>query len=376
MDFPASLAKLQQEKTEVLMLKESFHQLEKLQEECNEELSNFQRENFIAHEEFRAITTHLSESISSFGEKINSELDTLMLRINHLETIALHAFQINTQKVVQLPGSHFVACSQQHIYLAMTNGTIQSFSSHDYSVSGSISPQSYDPLGSYGKITNMVYTEKLYVGFYSGNILVFNDWTLMNPSILSYMSTSVTAIHQFGDIIATGSSNGLVVLWSANTLERLVIFPGHRLSIASIIDDGTDLIIAGRTGIVTKHDKLCSKQNDKLQLGNTVHQLFSFQKNRYITLSDKLLVWEGRRTEKTFDAVEVGKSPLCCIKPPELVLLGSKHSTELKFIYLQSLLFPKVINVLDSPPLSMLYFGSSFYVLTKNGSVFILRPGI
>jgi hypothetical protein len=85
-------------------------------------------------------------------------------------------------------------------------------------------------------------------------------------------------------------------------------------------------------------------------------------------------MWEGKRIVKTFDAVPIEPKPVCCMKKPELLLLGSQTSTKLKCVFLESLLFPKTIDVLDAPPLSIIHFSSSLYVLTTSGSIYLMEP--
>ena len=370
----ATLLKTQKEKEDILMLKESFKQLGKLEEECNQELSNFQRENFIAHEEFRAVAAAMYESIDQFSKQINQELDKLQLKINRLETIAMHAFNIHSEKVISYPGAVFIACSQNNIYAANFDGTIKCYSQESCIELSTISKSQYDSIEAYGKITYFTYTSHLFVGFYSGMVLCFSD-DLSKYVQLDYTTVAITCIHQFQDIVAVGATNGLVVLWNAQTLERVMIYAGHKLAIASIIDDGVHLIIAGRTGIITKHDKLLQKELSKMQIGHSLLQLLPFKEDSFVSISDQLLVWEGKHVLKTFNAIEVGQQPLTCLKPPELLLLGNKSSTELKLIFLESLLFPKTFNVLDQPPLDLVHFGSVFYVLTKSGSIFVIKPG-
>ena len=370
----AAFIKSQKEKEDILMLKESFKQLGKLEEECNQELSNFQRENFIAHEEFRAVTAAMYDSLEQFGKKINQELDKLQLKINRLETIAMHAFNIHSEKVISYPGAEHISCSPTFIYVSNIDGSIKCFSQENFQEIASTSRSQYDSIDSFGKITCFIYTTRLFVGFQSGMVLAFTD-DLQKFTQLDYTTVSITAIHQFQEIIAVGASNGLVVLWNAENLQRMMIYAGHKLAIASIIDDGNNLILAGRTGVVTKHDKLLQKQIDKFQISHSLLQLLPFKEDSFVSINDQLLVWEGKHVLKTFNAIDVGQQPIACMKPPELLLLGNKASTELKLIFLESLLFPKTFNVLDKPPLDLVHFGSVFYVLTKSGSIFVIKPG-
>lgn len=366
--------RVQKEKEDIIVLKESFKQLGKLEEECNQELSNFQRENFIAHEEFRAVTASIYESIESFGQKINEELDKLQLKINSLETIAMHAFNIHSDKVVSCPGANLISCSSKYIYVSFTDGTIKGYDQTTYKEVFQVTKAQYDSIEAFGKVTCFKYTTRLFVGFFSGMVLCFSD-DLTKWKPLEYTTSAIAAIHQFQEVLAVGATNGLVVLWNANTLERMFIFAGHKLAIASIIDDGEHLIIAGRTGVVTKHDKLCQKQIEKMQISRTLLHVLPFKANSFVSIDEQLLVWEGKHVAKTFNAIEVGENPIACIKPPELLLLGNRSSTELKLIFLESLLFPKTVNVLDMPPLDLIQFGSVFYVLTKAGSIFVIKPG-
>jgi hypothetical protein len=99
------------------VLKESFHQLGKLQQECNDELSTFQRENFIAHEEFRSVSAGLFQAVNDFQTKINAELDKLTLRINQLEIIAMNAFDVAGRRVLSCPNARFMVCANERIRL-------------------------------------------------------------------------------------------------------------------------------------------------------------------------------------------------------------------------------------------------------------------
>ncbi|EAY01606.1 hypothetical protein TVAG_272900 [Trichomonas vaginalis G3] len=368
------LFKVQKEKEDILMLRESFKQLGKLEEECTQELSNFQRENFIAHEEFRAIAASIFDSIESFSNSINQELDKLQLKINQLETIAMHAFNIHSKQVICTPGASHIACSAKYIYIAQIDGVISAYDQTNYSLVHQTDHRYYDSYSQFGKITCFVYTQQLLVGFFNGMVLMVSD-DLKTFKQLNYITHSISAIHQFQEVVIVGATNGLVVLWNANTLERLMIYAGHRLAIASIIDDGTDIYIAGRTGIVTKHNKLCQKELEKLQIGKFLLQLLSIKGTTFASITDSLLVWDGKHIIKTFNAIDIGTNPIACMKPPELLLLGNRQSTELKLIFLESLLFPKTVTVLDKPPIGMIHFGSVFYVLTKGGHVYVIQPG-
>lgn len=369
-----ALYRQQKEKEDILMLRESFKQLGKLEEECTQELSNFQRENFIAHEEFRAIAAGIFDSIDNFSQSINQELDKLQLKINQLETIAMHAFNIHSQQIIYSPGATHIACSNKFIYIAQIDGVITAHDQTSYNIVHQTDHRYYDSYSNYGKITCFNYTKQLIVGFFNGMVLIFSD-DLKTIKQLNYITVSISAIHQFQEVIIVGASNGLVVLWNANTLERLMIYAGHRLSIASIINDGTDLIIAGRTGIVTKHNKLCQKELERFQIGKSLLQLLSIKGTTFASITDCLLVWDGKHIIKTFNAIDIGSNPIACMKPPELLLLGNRQSTELKLIFLESLLFPKTVNVLDKPPVEMIHHGSVFYVLTKGGHIYVIQPG-
>lgn len=360
------------DKDDILMLKESFHQLSKLQEECSHELSEFQRENFIAQEEFRAISSHLYQEINEFQTRINEELDKISLRINRLEIIAMYAFKIKSKKVITSNNAIQMACSNNYISLGIANGDIRVYKIPGYIQMGSTIRSKYDPLGNYGKITRMLAQDHLFVGFTNGNILAFDFNKLDSPTEMKYHQSAVTAFHQFGDFLASGSNDGVIVLWNANTFERLVIVPLHRLAIASITDDGTNWIVADRTGVVSIHNQLFAKYTDKFSLCPGLLYLFSHGPGKYITVSSELLTWDGKRTAKTFNAVPIGQAPVCCLKPPEMILLGSQQSTEMKFVFLESLLFPKTVDVLDSPPLSIVHQNSIFYVLSKSGSVYTI----
>jgi hypothetical protein len=191
---------------------------------------------------------------------------------------------------------------------------------------------------------------------------------------LHYHKTAITAIHQFDDYVATACSDGVVVLWNASTLARLVIAPYHRLPITGLIDDGRNWLVADRTGVVTVHDLLFVDCVDKYNLVGPLTHLFQHGANRLITVGEHLLMWEEKRIVKTFDAVPIEPKPVCCLKKPELLLLGSQTSTKLNCVFLESLLFPKTIEILDTPPLSIIHFSSSFFVLTVSGSIYMMQP--
>ncbi|OHT06863.1 hypothetical protein TRFO_25039 [Tritrichomonas foetus] len=374
MEALSTMLRTQKDASDILMMKESFHQLGKLQEECSRELSDFQRENFIAQEEFRAISSHLFQEINDFHTRINAELDKITLRINRLEIIAMYAFNIKSTKVITSNRAICMACSQNYIALGIASGDIRVYQIPGYNQISSTTRSNYDPLTNFGKITCMHAQDHLFVGFNNGMIIAFEFENLEVPHEMKYHQSAITAFHQFGDYFASGCNDGVVVLWNATTFERLIIVPLHRLPISSITDDGTDWIVADRTGMVSTHNQLFSKHSDKFSLCPTILYLFSQGPDRYITISNELLTWEGRRRAKTFNAVPVGAAPICCLKPPEMILLGSRQSNELRFIFLESLLFPKTIDVLDSPPLSIVHQNSIFYILTKNGNVYTITP--
>lgn len=356
------------------MLKESFYQLGKLQEECSHELSEYQRENFMAQEEFRAISSRLFQEINGFQTKINEELDKITLRINRLEIIAMYAFNIKSTKVISSPKAIQLTCSPNYVALGIATGDIQIYHIPEYKLVASTTRSNYDPLMNFGKITRMFAKDHLFVGFSSGMILGFDFEKIDSPKEMKYHQSSITAFHQFGEYLASGCNEGVVVLWNSNTFERLVIAPLHRLAIATITDDGNNWIVADRTGVVSIHNQLFAKHTDKFNLCPSLLYLFSEGCGKYITLSNELLTWEGKRIAKTFNAVPIGSAPMCCLKPPEMLLLGSQQTTEMKLVFLESLLFPKTIDVIDSPPLAMLYQNSIFYVLTKSGNVYTITP--
>jgi hypothetical protein len=367
-------SRAQREKEEVLMLKESFHQLGKLQQECNDELSTFQRENFIAHEELRSISAGLFQAINDFQAKINAELDKLTLRINQLEIVALNAFDVAGRRVLSCPNARFMVCAKERIILGFHNGDIRSYSASDHQQQNEIAGSTYDPLSTYGRISQFSGESKLFVGFSGGNVVALDIETLQVAGDLHYHKAAITAIHQFEDSVATACSEGIVVLWNANTLARLVIAPYHRLPITGLINDGRNWLVADRTGVVTIHDQLFADCIDKYNLAGSLTHLFQHGTNRLITVGEQLLMWEGKRVVKTFDAVPIEPKPVCCMKKPELLLLGSQTSTTLKCVFLESLLFPKTIRILDAPPLSIIHFSSSLYVLTVSGTLYILEP--
>ena len=369
--FGSSRAK---EKEELLMLRESFHQLSKLQEECTQELSSFQRENFVANEEFRAISAHLSQKIDEFQKKINDELDKMALKINQLEIIAMYAFRCDCRPLITNTSGRFMACTSDTIFVANIVGTIKAYDSRTGKVTSQANESEYDPLQVHGKITEFQAGGKLFVGFTDGLVIAFDLSDLSQRVEMSYHTAAVTAIHQFGEYVATGCADGVVVLWSAETLQRLVISPVHRLPIAAIRDDGENWVVADRTGVISIQDRVFTKVLDRFGLEGPVSNMFVMSGGRIVTVSDKLLMWEGKRVVKTFNAVPVEAPPLCCLKQPEMLILGSSKSAELKLVFLQSLLFPKTLNVLDSPPAAIVQFSSFFYVLTKNGNVVILEP--
>lgn len=374
MDQIQQYLKFQHDKEELVMIKESFSQLYKLEDECNQELSAFQRENFNTHEEFRTIISRLHEQINTFGENLNKELDSLELKINKLEILTMHAFNIHSEKIITANGAQFITRSQYFIYVSFRDGSINAYDSETFKVKFSTQKSSYDLINSYGKITCFTYCNRLFVGFFSGMVIGFDD-KLATFKQLSYNDTSINVISQCGDLIIIGADNGIVSLWNSETLQRILVVPDHHLPIASIFQEGDDIVIVGKTGIFTKYDHYCSKQNEKYHLGRQIIQVLPLRQNTYVLISDELLVWEGKRITKTFNAVDIGSNALGCIKLPELLLIGNKDSPELKLIFLDSLLFPKVVNVLDSPPISIFQYGSYFYILTKSGNVYVIKPG-
>lgn len=369
--FGTSRAK---EKDEMLMLRESFHQLSKLQEECNQELSTFQRENFVAQEEFRAISAHLCEKIDEFQRKINDELDKMSLRINQLEIIAMFSFKCERTPIISNTNGHHLACANGFALIATVSGTIKTYNITTGKVVCEAPQSEYDPLQVHGKITQFYATTRLFVGFTDGIIIAFDLADLSKRVEMNYHNAAVTAIHEFGEYVATGCNDGVVVLWSASTLQRLVILPVHRLPIVSIRDNGTNWVIADTTGVISMHDRVFSKVIEKSALECPVTSMFVLGKKSIVTVSDKLLMWDGTRVIKTFNAVPIEGPAICCMKQPEMLVLGSTRSTELRFVFLQSLLFPKTVNILDSPPISITQYNSFFYVLTKNGNVVMIEP--
>ena len=365
------------ENNEILMLKESFRQLTKIQEECSRELSEFQRENFIAQEEFRAISSKLSQQIEDFQTKINQELDKISLKINRLEIIAMYAFNISNAKIITSKGAEMMACAPNFVCCGLSNGDIKVYRIPQNTLLTTITRSSYDPLETFGKISVIHAQENLFVGFNNGTILAFKFEKLDTPTEMKYHQHAITAFHQFDNYLASGCIEGVVVLWDAKSFERLVIVPMHRLPIISIIDDGTDWIVADKTGVITKHNQLFNQHSEKFTLSPSLVYLYSQGPDRYVTISDqKLLTWNGKRVAKTFNAVPIEKSPICCMKSPELIVLGSNQSNELRLIFLDTLIFPKTINCLDSPPLSIIHQNSIFYVLTKSGNIYALQPTV
>lgn len=361
------------DKDDTFMIKESFHQLGKLQDECNHELSSFQRENFIAHEEFRATTAMLFDMINTFNNKINKELDKLTLRINQLEIIAMSAFNITSSKIISQPGARFLACSRDRIVLASEN--ISVYSNTDFSLVYRMNRQSFDPLDNLGKIMYVESTDRLYVGFNNGIVLAFSLYAPEEPIRMEYHKSAITAIHQFGDFIGTGCTRGVFVIWDANDLHRAQIIPVHRLSIASIIDDGTNWIVADRTGVISIHDKMCTKLIDKISLNQPILHLFPYRIGQYVSVFKELFIWEGKKIIKTFNAIDIDDKVICCLKKPELLLLGSRSSQDLRLIFLDSLLFPrKLTGLIDSPPVACVHFNSFFYILASNGNCYVIKP--
>lgn len=364
---------LLKDKDENLMIRESFHQLSKLQDECIHELSNFQRENFIIHDQFRATAAKLYDMISTFNTLINKELDKLTLKINQLEITAMSAFNIISTKVIYHPGARFLACSKNKISLA--EDSISVYSIDDFTLIYKMTRQEYDPIECLGKITLIESSERLYVGFNNGTVLAFSLEAPHEPIKMEYHKASISAIHQFGDLIGTGCTRGVFVLWDANDLHRVQIVSAHRLSIASIIDDGINWIVGDRTGVITIHDKMCSKTPKKTSLEQPILHLFPYDYGQYVSVFKKLYIWEGKKIIKNFNAIEIDEKVICCLKKPELLLLGSRTSTEIRLVFLNSLLFPRVLTgLIDSCPIACVHHNSIFYILTTSGFCHLIKP--
>ena len=371
--------KTSKEKDDIISIKESFYQLGKLQEECNQELSRYQRENFIVHEEFRATIAHLSEMMDNFSTIINGELDKLSLRISHLETIAIYAFNLVSTPILIAPGAVTMSCTSQRIYLGFNDGLLQSYSIPSLDLACEITKQKYDLLDTYGKITQIYASEKnsnhLYIGFFSGTLIFFHQ-NFEDPVKMLYHHEPITALSVSDEFFASGDNSGVVCLWNADNGQRLMIIPDHRLAIASIFSLSNDWIFADRTGIISIHNRTCSLTKGHYSLNKTLRYLFPHHDNQMISIGDELLIWEGKNIVKTFNAVPIGHSIVCCKKQPELMLIGSKTSTEMQLIFMDSLLFPKKLDVIDSPPIAILDFSSFFYVLTQTGKLYIIRPSV
>jgi hypothetical protein len=360
----------------IVMLSESFRQLTKLQQECHDELSTFQREKFVAHEEFRNVSTLLFKSIEDFQTTFNTELDKLTLRINRLEIIALHSFDVVGRRLFTCPTARHLACVKHRILISLANGDMRAYNKSTLNLAAELPAQNYDPLGQFNKITQFYAVTKLFVGFSSGIVLAIDVDSMQVLTEMKYHRTPITAIYQHGDVVATGCTDGVVVLWNAGTLARVMIAPFHRLPIVGIIHTGKNWIIADRTGIVTMHDPALSQSLDKYKISPGIVSMFQHGENRVVTLTaQELLMWEGKRVVKTFNAVEIDPKLVCCVKQPELLVLGSQTSMHLRFVFLESLLFPKTIDVLDSPPLEIVASESVFYVLTVAGRIVVVEPG-
>jgi hypothetical protein len=118
---------------------------------------------------------------------------------------------------------------------------------------------------------------------------------------------------------------------------------------------------------MTIHDQLFTDCVDKYNLAGSPTHLFQHGTNLLITGGEQLLMWEGKRVVKTFEAVPIEPKPVCCMKKSELLLLGSQTSAMLKCVFLEPLLFPMTIHILDAPPLSIIHFSSSLSALTSRG---------
>jgi hypothetical protein len=116
---------------------------------------------------------------------------------------------------------------------------------------------------------------------------------------------------------------------------------------------------------MTIHNQLFADCVDKYNLAGSLTHLFQHGTDLLITVGEQLLMWEDKRVVKTFDAVPIEPKPVCCMKKPELLLLGFQTSATLKCVFLESLLFPMTIHILDALPLSIIHFSSSLSVLTS-----------
>jgi hypothetical protein len=365
--------RLQKEREDVLMLAESFRQLSRLQEECNEELSTFQREKFVAHEEFRNISAVLFKAIDDFQIEVNSELDKLALRINQLEIIAVSSSDLVIRRVFSCPGAHYLACVKRKLLLGLGNGDIRSFDAVTCAPVATLTRQSYDPLSQYDRVTQFYAVSKLFVGFASGMVLGVDPESLQVLAEMSYHKGPITAIHQRGESVVTGCVEGVTVLWNSTTLARVMIAPFHRLPIAGIFHDDKHWVIVDRTGVMTLHDEGMTQIVEKTKICGGIRFLAQHGKGRFVTVADELLMWEGKRVVKTFNAVPITNDVVCCVKPPELLLLGSRKSKEIRFVFLESLLFPRTAEIPEGPVLAIIHDGPVFYTLSVSGSVSVIR---
>jgi hypothetical protein len=211
------------------------------------------------------------------------------------------------------------------------------------------------------------------VGFSSGVVLALDIDSLQVLSEMTYHKTAITAIHQHGDWVVTGCTDGVTVLWNATTLTRAMIGPFHRLPIVGILHDGKNWIVVDRTGIMTIHDQGLTQLLEKASLCRNITHVCQHRPNRIITVADELLMWEGKRIVKTFNAVPITPNIVCAIKPPELLVLGSPQSQELRFVFLESLLFPRTAHIPEGPPIAIGHNGSAFYALTASGDISVIE---
>jgi len=358
------------------MLRESFHQLGRLQEECNRELSDFQRENFIAHEEFRAISVRLCQTITDFQASINDELDKLSVRINQLEITALYVVQPRCERVLSVPGAKCMTSAGRFLVLAMETGEIRTHDVATLAAGSSVTRAAYDPVGAHGKMTQLYARDRVFAGFAGGAVIAFALGNVSRWTEMRYHTAPVTAIHQLDECVATGCAGGIVVLWRASTLERLAICSAHFLAIAAIIDNGAAWVVVDCAGGVLVHDPLFARILNRFKICPSIKRACRHGATGIVTVSDRLLMWDGRRVLKTFNAVPVDAAPVCCLKEPELLVIGSQASTEIRFVCLESLLFPKTVDVLDAPPRAIVQHSARFYVLTTSGSVFAIATAV
>jgi hypothetical protein len=366
-------ARSRREKEEIFALRESFNELGRLQQECNDELSAFQRENFLAHEEFRSISAHLLEKMNEFQTKINFELDRLSLRINYLEILAMHSFPIRARRLMSCPGGRYMTCVNHRIIIALVNGDIRTYDLDTQELVSETTVGAYDPLSGLGKVTQFYAGSRVYIGFATGLILSFEIDSLATFAELNYHKDPITAFCQCEEYVASGCQNGLIVMWHAQTLQRLMIITAHHSPIVGIGNNGKEWIICDKTGTNTIHNQLFTEEVNKFALVPSISFICPKGETGLVTVSDQLFVWEGKVVLKTFDAVTIEANPVCALKVPELLLLGSQRGPKLKLIFLDSLLFPKTVDVLDAPPLSIVHFDSHFYVLTTTGNICVIE---